>query len=215
LRPAVGDLRPGTAYLGGSASQVEKHLKLSGDEILYVGDHMFGDVHVTKSVLRWRTGLILRELEDEVLAVEKFRRTEALIAERMREKEALEDELCQLRLAQQRRKHRSGPQSELPDDVLGTRASALKMRVAAIDAELGPLAQAAGELSNPQWGLLMRAGNDKSHLARQVERHSDIYTSRVSNFLHATPYVYLRSPRGSLPHDPSVFGNTPLGAPST
>jgi hypothetical protein len=35
-----------------------------------------------------------------------------------------------------------------------------------------------------------------------MERYADIYTSRVSNFLHATPFVYLRSPRGSMPHDP-------------
>ena len=64
--PQVRGIRPGAAYFGGSAQQVEAHLGLSGDEILYVGDHMFGDVHVTKSVLRWRTALILRELEDEI-----------------------------------------------------------------------------------------------------------------------------------------------------
>jgi hypothetical protein len=47
----------------------------------------------------------------------------------------------------------------------------------------------------------MRTGNDKSHLAFQVERYADVYTSKVSNFLAATPFVYLRSARGSLPHD--------------
>jgi hypothetical protein len=47
----------------------------------------------------------------------------------------------------------------------------------------------------------MRTGNDKSHLARQIERYADVYTSRVSNLLAVSPYVYLRSPRGSLPHD--------------
>jgi hypothetical protein len=57
-------------------------------------------------------------------------------------------------------------------------------------------------MTNARWGLLTRAGNDKSHLTRQIERYADIYTSRVSNFLHATPYAYFRSPRGSLPHDP-------------
>ncbi len=215
LRPAAGALKPRTAYLGGSASQLEKHLGLSGDEILYVGDHMFGDVHVTKSVLRWRTALILRELEEEVLAVEGFRELEAKITSRMVEKERLEDELCQIRVAQQRRRHGYGPQPAEPDEVLNARSAELKARTMALDAELGPLAQAASELANKQWGLLMRAGNDKSHLARQVERYSDIYTSRVSNFLHATPFVYLRSPRGSLPHDPSVFGNTPVPAPAT
>jgi len=37
-----------------------------------------------------------------------------------------------------------------------------------------------------------------------VERYADIYTGRVSNFLHHTPFVYLRSHRGSLPHDDVV-----------
>jgi hypothetical protein len=52
----------------------------------------------------------------------------------------------------------------------------------------------------------MRTGNDKSHLARQVERYADIYMARVSDFLDATPFVYLRSHRGSLAHDPDVVG---------
>jgi hypothetical protein len=53
---------------------------------------------------------------------------------------------------------------------------------------------------------LLRTGNDKSHLARQVERYADIYTSRVGNFLAQTPFVYLRSPRGSMPHDSGPAG---------
>jgi hypothetical protein len=61
-------------------------------------------------------------------------------------------------------------------------------------------------VGNASWGPLLRAGNDKSHLARQIERHADVYTSRVSNLVHATPFAYLRSPRGSLPHDPGAPG---------
>ncbi len=49
----------------------------------------------------------------------------------------------------------------------------------------------------------MRAGNDKSLFARQVERYADVYTSRASNFLYETPYAFLRAARGSLPHDPA------------
>ena len=69
--------------------------------------------------------------------------------------------------------------------------------------EVSPRAQQASELMSARWGLLLRTGNDKSLLARQMERHADIYLSRVSNFLYTTPYLYLRSPRGSLPHDPN------------
>lgn len=53
-------------YSGGSAQMVEKSLDLEGDEILYVGDHIFTDVSQSKVHLRWRTALICRELEDEV-----------------------------------------------------------------------------------------------------------------------------------------------------
>ena len=210
LRPAQGPLRPGRAYMGGSAVQVEKDLGLSGDEILYVGDHMFGDVHVSKSALRWRTALILRELEGEVAALEAFAETEAILKVKMAEKEQLEDQYSQARLALQRHHNSYGPQAADGAAVLEARLQELRARLLPLDQEIAPLAKAATELTNSRWGLLTRAGNDKSHLARQVERYADVYTSRVSNFLYATPYVYLRSPRGSLPHDPSSPGGASL-----
>ena len=82
----------------------------------------------------------------------------------------------------------------------------LRSKLTALDELISPLARTASELDNERWGLVMRTGNDKSHIARQVERHADIYTSRVSNFLYATPFEYFRSPRGSLPHDPGESG---------
>ena len=90
--------------------------------------------------------------------------------------------------------------------VMTGRLGEIRSRTEALDTEIAPLARAASELFNPNWGPLMRAGNDKSHLARQMESYADIYTSRVSNLLYATPYAFLRSPRGSLPHDPTAPG---------
>lgn len=210
LRPALGALKSGVAYLGGSAAQVERELGLSGDEILYVGDHMWGDVHVTKSFLRWRTALVLRELEGEIEALVSFRAAEQELARRMAEKERLEAQLSRARLDLQRLKGGYGPLPEASPKELERRMARLRTRLVDLDQELAPLAKAATELSNPRWGLLTRAGNDKSHLARQVERHADVYTSRVSNFLLATPFVYLRSLRGTLPHDPATPGGAPL-----
>jgi HAD superfamily 5'-nucleotidase-like hydrolase len=201
LRPLVGQPKFGGAYFGGSAARLERALGLSGDEILYVGDHLFGDMHVTKRVLHWRTALILRELENEVAVIERSRSDEKILEGRMREKEALEREANHIRLELQRIRGGYGPQGAEPQPALEARAEALRTTLAALDHEIAPLAKAAAELSHPVWGLLTRAGNDKSHLARQIERYADIYTSRVSNFLQATPFVYLRSPRGTLPHD--------------
>ncbi len=205
LQPSVGALKAGTVYLGGSARKVEQHLGLSGDEILYVGDHMFGDVWASKSVLRWRTALVLREIEDEVLYASQFAKTQVELDGLMEQKEKLEASYCQVRVAIQRKRAGYGPQSSDSRESEGDLQSQInqhRVEIEAIDRRIGPLAKAAAELANPIWGVLMRAGNDKSHLAFQVERFADIYTSRVSNFLHATPYVYLRSPRGTLPHDP-------------
>ncbi len=201
LEPHHGPLEKHGCYFGGSASDVERFLGLSGDEILYLGDHMYGDVHVTKSLLRWRTGLILRELEDELAAVEAGRHIQQALSEMMREKEALEYQHAQTRVLQQRRKHRYMPVSETGDE-LAKRSARLRQEIAALDERIAPLAASAGEQLNPHWGLMMRAGNDKSQLARQIERYADVYTSRVSNLLYVTPFAYLRSARGSLPHDP-------------
>jgi HAD superfamily 5'-nucleotidase-like hydrolase len=201
LRPTVHGLEPGKAYQGGHAGLVERHLGLSGDEILYVGDHIYTDVHLSKSVRRWRTGLILRELEDEMRATAAARADEQRLALLMADKERLEQEHCEARLALQRLRGEYGPQPPFDEAELGKRLTLLRAQIVALDETIAPLAKAQGELASSRWGLMLWAGNDKSHLARQLERHADIYTSRVSNFLHATPYAYFRSPRGSLPHD--------------
>jgi 5'-nucleotidase len=202
LRPSPGKLQHGISYLGGSARKVEEFLGLSGDEILYVGDHMFGDVHVTKNVLRWRTALILWELEQEIQANQTFRKQEMELMNLMQQKDRLEYEASELQLLQQRKKNHYGPETPFSIEELEIHLAELKARLESLDQKAAVLAKASTELNNPLWGPLMRAGNDKSYLAYQVERYADVYTSRVSNLLMTTPFKYLRSPRGSLPHDP-------------
>jgi hypothetical protein len=200
LKPALG-LTAGSAYVGGNAGLVEHHLGLAGDQILYVGDHMFADVHVSKNILRWRTALVLRELEADLVAEDAFEPDRARLQQLMAEKEDLEHAVCQARLELQRSRERYGPRSSRSPSELEAELAALRSRLAVLDEAIGPLASRAAEVSNPHWGPLMRAGNDKSYLARQVERYADVYLSRVSNFLAHTPFAYLRSPRGTLPHD--------------
>jgi HAD superfamily 5'-nucleotidase-like hydrolase len=207
LRSDVRALLPGKAYFGGNAGLVERALGVSGDELLYVGDHMFGDVHVSKRALRWRTALVLRELEDEIRALEAFRPTEERLVSIMDEKERIEAVMAQTKLRLQRKRKGYGPPGadDADERTLEARLDELRQRITELDTVLAPMAQRSSELTNERWGLLLRAGNDKSHLARQLERYADIYTSRVSNLLQATPFLYFRSPRGSLPHDPAVI----------
>ena len=57
------------------------------------------------------------------------------------------------------------------------------------------------ELNNERWGLVMRSGQQKSHLARQIERYADIYTSRVSNFHFTSPNCHFDYISRPMPHD--------------
>ena len=201
LRTHHGPLEEGRAYVGGHAALVEASLGLRDSEILYVGDHVYGDVVATKTVLRWRTALVLRPLEDEIAATEAFRPQQEALAAMMADKERLESYFSALRLERQRNLLGYGPQTRRAPEQLEAEYLMLRERLVALDQEIAPLAAAAGRLVNEHWGPLMRAGNDKSHLARQIEASADIYTARVANFLHYTPFVYLRSDRGTLPHD--------------
>jgi HAD superfamily 5'-nucleotidase-like hydrolase len=209
LEPVPGDIPGPGPYLGGDAARVERYLGMSGSEILYVGDHVFADVRVSKSYLRWRTALILRELEDEVAAVEDFRIRERKLVRLMAEKTRLEEEACRLRLGLQRLRTGIGPPPVEAQDVLFERQTALRDQLDDLDSRIAPMARAAGTVGHSWWGPVLRAGNDSSHLARQLERSADVYTSRVSNFLWATPFAYLRANRTGMPHDPACPPDPP------
>ncbi len=211
LREHVGRLETGKIYMGGNASLVERSLNLLGEEILYVGDHIFADVSVSKNVNRWRTALIIRELEDEIRSNAEFAEMERHLTNLMVEKESLEAEFSELRLLAQRIASNRAPDGAPSQKSLQKQMSILRDRLVLIDEKIAPIARQSSQLVNPIWGPLMRTGKDKSHLARQVERYADIYMARVSDFLHHTPFVYLRGHRGSLPHDEIVEKEASLG----
>ncbi len=198
-----GPLAAGVVYRGGSAERVQSHFGVHGENILYVGDHVYADVHVSSRIRRWRTALVLRELEDEVLHELAFAAEQRELQSWMLAKERLEHEQAMLRLALQRAEHGGPPPADVPGSThaIHERLRVLRGEVEAFDAKIAPLARRAGTLGHPHWGPSMRAGNDKSRLARQIERYADVYTSRVSNLIHTTPFGYLRASRGSLPHD--------------
>lgn len=202
-RALAGGLVAGRCYRGGNAQQLQDWLGCGGESILYVGDHVYADVHVSSQIRRWRTALILRELEDEVEAERCFAQDQQQLDLLMQQKDRLDREQALLRLALQRLECGAPLPSQLSGDAKSFQERLRAVRAAgeALEQKIGPLAQRAGELGHSRWGPLLRAGNDKSRLARQIERHADIYTSRVANLQHLTPFGYLRAVRGSLPHD--------------
>ncbi|KAH9766601.1 HAD-superfamily hydrolase subfamily IG 5'-nucleotidase [Citrus sinensis] len=217
MRPCF-KARTGGLYSGGSAQMIENSLNIHGDEILYVGDHIYTDVSQSKVHLRWRTALICRELEEEVSfmcyeilelqynALINSRGQRARLVELINQKEVVGDLFNQLRLSLQRRNRGHPAQTlaatNMDDQELTESMQKLLVVMQRLDQKIAPMLESDGELFNKRWGFLSRAGLwDKSHLMRQIEKYADIYTSRVSNFLHYTPFMYFRSQEQTLAHD--------------
>ena len=53
-------------YSGGNCEVLSRLIGAKGKDVLYVGDHIFGDVVKSKKIRGWRTFLIVPELDDEV-----------------------------------------------------------------------------------------------------------------------------------------------------
>jgi HAD superfamily 5'-nucleotidase-like hydrolase len=191
LRPFTGVLSDEGVYLGGDAAQLEGLLGLSGDEILYVGDHIYGDVIVSKNLLDWRTCLVLAEMEQESNYLQAIAAMQVEVDALMLQKQEFEIDYDRLRCMTLP----PGAPSNSDDQL------ALREQLVAIDQALGQRLRAMADHSNPYWGPLMRAGADESLVAQQVERYACVYTSRVSSLGMATPFHYFRAKRSMLPHD--------------
>lgn len=217
MRPCF-KARSGGLYSGGSAQMVENSLNIHGDEFLYVGDHIYTDVSQSKVHLRWRTALICRELEQEYNALIHNRGHRATLIELINQKEVVGDLFNQLRLALQRRTEGRPAQTlaatNMEDQELTETMQKLLIVMTRLDQKIAPMLEEDGEHFNKRWGFLSRAGLwDKSHLMRQIEKYADIYTSRVSNFLHYTPFMYFRSQEQTLAHDSySYYHSQPNGS---
>ena len=73
LKLASGPLKPNGVYHGGNANLFQKLTGVVGDQILFVGDHIYGDIIRSKHHVNWRTMLIVEELDVELPKLEKLK----------------------------------------------------------------------------------------------------------------------------------------------
>ncbi|MBL0277717.1 MAG: HAD-IG family 5'-nucleotidase [Anaeromyxobacter sp.] len=202
-------LERGRTYQGGDLWRLEELLGIGGDRILYVGDHIYGDILRSRKSSLWRTCLVVEELERELLWLtghrEALAELAALEALRVRLEDAIASHRTALNLAERRldrepagdgRAWAEGERRRLKAE-LDTLRRALKVA----QARLEEVAQALEAGVNPQWGLTFKEGNENSRLGEQVENYACLYTSRVSNLAYYSPVERYRSPRAAMPHE--------------
>ncbi len=92
-KPAHLPLERGKVYEGGNIEDVEQALGATGDEVLYVGDHIYGDILRSKKDSAWRTVMIIQELETELAASESCKEDFTALESLDDQREHLEDDL--------------------------------------------------------------------------------------------------------------------------
>ncbi len=200
-------IKYGQIYQGGNARTFERNLGLSPSEILYCGDHIWGDVVTLKEAIGWRTGLVVQELRKEVPSLLKNQEIQRGIAAAMETKEELENAFYEVKEDLWNTPHRKR------DPKIEKKRDALREKIARLDEEITELINRDQCEFNKYWGEVMRAGNEESRFATLVERYACIYMSSVGNLSYYSPFKYFRPPRRYLAHDPIPFGNRDLPEP--
>ena len=183
-------LSPGV-YSGGNANRFTADLGLEPDEILYIGDNIYGDIVRLKKDCAWRTALVVDELDEEVKGLKKAQPYIKKINSLMAKKIPLEikiDNLISRRIEAGKTHHEA-------------KIKSLIQRSSETDKKISPLIKKQNLLFNPYWGEVMRVGIEESYFAYQVERFACIYMARLSYLLDVSPRIYFRSAKRELPHE--------------
>lgn len=188
-------LKQGKVFQGGNWQHLHKMLELSsGQQILYVGDHMFSDIVRSKRTLGWRTCLIVPELEHEIRVHNENGERRAVINE-MRTLQYDLDELAdQHRL--QISEGKDTDDERLRRDLEEYVANQVKLKEILRQETL-----AFHHLFHPSWGQLFKAGYQDSRFAQQVSSYACLYTSRASNLASMSSQRSFRPVRDITAHD--------------
>ena len=169
-------------YQGGWFQKLQDDLGVPGSEILYIGDHIYGDVVSIKKYCSWRTALVLGDLEQEIESLKKSKNVQVQINSLMNEKSVLERKL----------------------NKRGTGRRTREKLYEEIDHMNGRISEQLGifkKFFNPYWGEILRAGSEESRFAEQVEKYACIYMTKVSDLWEHSPRTYFRPIKRILPHE--------------
>ncbi|KAM6984845.1 5'-nucleotidase, cytosolic II, like 1 [Aplochiton taeniatus] len=182
----TGYLQHSTVYSGGSSDIICELLDVKGKDILYVGDHIFGDILKSKKRQGWKTFLVVPELVKELQVwTEKNH-----LFEELKHLDAFLAELYE---------HLDSGSSDCPD------ISAIQSRRKVVTYRM--------DMSYGQMGSLLRSGSRQTLFGSQLMRYADLYSSTCMNLLHY-PFSYLfMAPPLLMPHE--CFGDLcPVDMPS-
>jgi 5'-nucleotidase len=205
-KTSEGPFQRGRIYSGGNIKDFQERARASGDRVLFVGDHIYGDMLRSRKSSNWRTAMVLQELEHEIATHDRLRPELARLDRLDGELIHLDSELNERQIAMrtlQKLADQSPHAARLPAAKRAVKEAIEKLRqdLRATTAQHRTLESEIDYAFNPYWGPLFREGYEVSKFGEQVEAYACVYTSRVSNFRFYSPMQYFRGPRDRMPHE--------------
>ncbi|KAG9446437.1 hypothetical protein H6P81_012565 [Aristolochia fimbriata] len=195
--PYMGTKKACRVFQGGNVGHLHKLLSIeSSSQVLYVGDHIYGDILRSKKVLGWRTMLVVPELEREVKLLWELRERRKELRLLRKERDLVEDKIHHLKW--------SLKFNHVDIDSKSDFLSALRDLESQREQVRHLHQQAQRDLHqkfHKVWGQLMKTGFQNSRFAHQVERFACLYTSQVTNLSLYSPDKYYRPSEDFMPHE--------------
>lgn len=206
----VDRLARGRLYRGGNLSDFQRMAQVRSDRVLYVGDHIFGDVLRAKKDSAWRTLMIIQEMTDELDAMERFapdiERLHRLETRRYNLLDGLRDRLTLLKTLDRKLdegRFAAGERVEVEAARLRLRRAVDRVRtqIKAVHNEYEELESQLEHAYHPYWGSPFKAESELSSFGEQVERYACLYSDRVTNLLRYSANHYFIGPRHRMAHE--------------
>ena len=199
-------------FTGGRADWLEARLGANGEQVLYMGDHIYGDILRSKKSLSWHTLMLIPELEAELGQLEnhaedarELLRMETQRRRGMRRASILTDQIARNREHRKVLSQRLSPEALL---ALDREAAALRVELSDIQARTESQMDLISKLNhrveasfNQLWGPLFRDGDEQTRLADQIQQYVGAYTGKISNLYMVDPNSTLYAPAQALPHE--------------
>ncbi len=195
----------GRVYQGGNVSDFEEAIGFSGEDILYVGDHIYGDILRSKTHSLWRSALVVEEIEAELKCTAALTQPLGKLAILEGQRRSLDELANAQRRALASLEKKGNGREDSAYQNLRTQRDETKRQLKDVLGTMERLNQEVAVPFNKSWGMVFKEENENSRFGEQVAHYACIYTSRVSNFFYYSAYQYFRSPRDFMPHERLVM----------
>lgn len=196
-------LERGHVYEGGSLVEFEERLNLDGRKVLYVGDHIYGDILRSKKDSTWRTAFIIQELDQEISALKSTTELRTRRRQLAEARPLYEDELryYSKKYKELTREKDQSESARAAWAVARGQVERLRKVLSDLELEYEDLNKKHDEAFHPYFGPLLKEMNGLSVFGQQVALYADIYMRRVSCLGAYSPTQFFRSPHDLMPHE--------------